>query len=156
MKRILAFALAIMACGALTLAGNGCAGGKDAGSGEVIQMDKAMFIKEVFDYTTETKEWKFKGDKPAIIDLYADWCGPCRMVAPIMKELAVEYKDSVVFYKVNVDQERELAAFFNATSIPLFVFIPVDGEPLLMRGAADKDTYVKAINDVLLKEEEKQ
>jgi thioredoxin len=155
MKRILAFALAIMACGALTLAGNSCTNGKSDSAGEVIQMNKAMFINEVFDYTTETKEWKFKGNKPVIIDLYADWCSPCRMVAPIMKELAAEYKDSVVFYKVNVDQERELAAFFNATSIPLFVFIPVNGEPVLMRGAADKDTYVKAINDILLKEENK-
>jgi thioredoxin len=150
MKRILAFAMAIMACGALTLAGNSCANKKDDKGGEVIQMDKAMFQKEVFDYTAETKEWKFKGDKPAIIDLYADWCGPCRMVAPIMKELAVEYKDSVVFYKVNVDQERELAALFGATSIPLFVFIPVEGEPVLMKGAADKDTYVRAINEILM------
>jgi thioredoxin len=139
-----------MACGALTLAGNSCANKKDDKGGEVIQMDKAMFQKEVFDYTAETKEWKFKGDKPAIIDLYADWCGPCRMVAPIMKELAVEYKDSVVFYKVNVDQERELAALFGATSIPLFVFIPVEGEPVLMKGAADKDTYVRAINEILM------
>jgi thioredoxin len=152
MKRILAFALAIMACGVFTLAGNGCASGSDDKSGEVIPMDKAMFLNEVFDYTTETKEWKFKGDKPVIIDLYADWCGPCRMVAPIMKTLAKEYKDSVVFYKVNVDQEKELAAFFNVSSIPLFVFIPVDGEPLLMKGAADKDTYVQAIKDILLKE----
>jgi thioredoxin-like negative regulator of GroEL len=67
-----------------------------------------------------------------------------------MKELAVEYKDSVVFYKVNVDQERELAALFGATSIPLFVFIPVEGEPVLMKGAADKDTYVRAINEILM------
>ena len=105
--------------------------------GSVIVMNKDMFIKDIFDYE-KTKEWKYKGDKPAIIDLYADWCGPCRMTAPIMKELAKEYAGKIVIYKVNVDKEKELAALFNATSIPLFVFIPMQGEPQLFRGAADK------------------
>lgn len=86
--------------------------------GNVIVMNKDMFIKEIFDYE-KSKEWKYKGDKPAIIDLYADWCGPCRMTAPIMKELAKEYAGKIVIYKVNVDKEKELAALFNATSIPL-------------------------------------
>ena len=89
--------------------------------------------------------------KPAIIDLYADWCGPCRMTAPIMKSLAKEYDGKIVIYKVNVDKEKELAALFNATSIPLFVFIPMNGEPQLFRGAADKATYQKAIDEFLLK-----
>lgn len=119
--------------------------------GEVIVMNKAMFIKDVFDYE-KSKEWKYEGDKPAIIDLYADWCGPCRMTAPIMKELAKEYAGKIVIYKVNVDKEKELAALFNATSIPLFVFIPMKGEPQLFRGAADKATYKKAIDEFLLKE----
>ena len=83
---------------------------------EVIVMDKAMFIDKVFDYEN-SKEWKYKGDKPAIIDLYADWCGPCRKVAPIMKELAKEYAGKITIYKVNVDKEQELAALFNATSM---------------------------------------
>lgn len=125
---------------------------KTAQDGSVIVMNKAMFIKDIFDYE-KSKEWKYKGDKPAIIDLYADWCGPCRMVAPIMKELAKEYADKIVVYKVNVDKEKELAALFNATSIPLFVFIPMNGEPQLFRGAADKATYKKAIDDFLLKTE---
>lgn len=125
---------------------------KTAQEGSVIVMNKAMFIKDIFDYE-KSKEWKYKGDKPAIIDLYADWCGPCRMVAPIMKELAKEYADKIVVYKVNVDKEKELAALFNATSIPLFVFIPMNGEPQLFRGAADKATYKKAIDDFLLKTE---
>lgn len=119
-------------------------------SGEVITMNKDVFIKDVFDYQT-TKEWKYKGDKPAIIDLYADWCGPCKMTAPIMKELAKEYAGKIVIYKVNVDKERELAALFNASSIPLFVFIPMNGEPQFFRGAADKATYKKAIDEFLLK-----
>lgn len=103
------------------------------GNGEVVVMDKDMFLKDVFDYE-KSKEWKYKGDKPAIIDLYADWCGPCRQTAPIMKELAKEYAGKIVIYKVNVDKQKELAALFNATSIPLFVFIPMKGDPQLFRG----------------------
>ena len=105
----------------------------------------------VFDYE-KSKVWKYKGDKPAIIDLYADWCGPCRQTAPIMKELAKEYAGKIVIYKVNVDKQKELAALFNATSIPLFVFIPMKGDPQLFRGAADKATYKKAMDEVVLKE----
>lgn len=142
MKKILTTVLLILSC---LLA-------RAQASGEVIVMDKATFVKDVFDYEN-SKEWKYKGSKPAIIDLYADWCGPCRSVAPIMKELAKEYADQIVIYKVNVDKEKELAALFNATSIPLFVFIPMDGEPQLFRGAADKATYTKVITDFLLKEE---
>jgi len=120
--------------------------------GSVIVMNKEMFIKEVFDYE-KSSDWKYKGAKPAIIDLYADWCGPCRMTAPIMKNLAKEYADKIVIYKVNVDKEKELAGLFNATSIPLFVFIPMNGTPQLFRGAADKATYKKVIDDFLLKTE---
>ena len=119
---------------------------------EVVVMDKAMFIDKVFDYQNE-KEWKYKGDKPAIIDLYADWCGPCRKVAPIMKELAKEYAGKITIYKVNVDKEKELAALFNATSIPLFVLIPMNEKPQLFSGAADKAISKKAIDDFLLKKE---
>lgn len=119
-------------------------------SGEVIAMNKDMFIKDVFDYQA-SQEWGYKGDKPAIIDLYADWCGPCRLTSPIMKSLAKEYDGKIVIYKVDVDKEKELAALFNATSIPLFVFIPMTGEPQLFRGAADKATYQKAIDEFLLK-----
>ena len=113
------------------------------GNGEVVVMDKEMFLKDVFDYE--------KSKEPAIIDLYADWCGPCRQTAPIMKELAKEYAGKIVIYKVNVDKQKELAALFNATSIPLFVFIPMKGDPQLFRGAADKATYKKAIDEFLLK-----
>ena len=120
------------------------------GNGEVVVMDKGMVLKDVLDYE-KSKAWKYKGDKPAIIDLYADWCGPCRQTAPIMKELAKEYAGKIVIYKVNVDKQKELAALFNATSIPLFVFIPMKGDPQLFRGAADKATYKKAIDEFLLK-----
>lgn len=114
------------------------------GNGEVVVMDKEMFLKDVFDYE-KSKEWNYKGNKPAIIDLYADWCGPCRQTAPIMKELAKEYAGKIVIYKVNVDKQKELAALFNATSIPLFVFIPMKGDPQLFRGAADKELTKKRL-----------
>ncbi len=114
-------------------------------------MDKALFIEKVFDYEN-AQEWKYKGDRPAIIDLYADWCGPCKRVAPIMQELAKEYAGKIYIYKVNVDKERELAALFNATSIPLFVLIPIGEMPQLFSGAADKATYKKAIDEFLLKQ----
>ena len=120
------------------------------GNSEVVVMNKEMFLKDVFDYE-KSKEWKYKGDKPAIIDLYADWCGPCRQTAPIMKELAKEYAGKIVIYKVNVDKQKELAALFNATSIPLFVFIPMKGYAELFLVAADKATYKKAIDEFLLK-----
>jgi thioredoxin len=148
MKGIIAFALSILVCAAFSLAGNSRKGGSD---GEVIKMDKAMFLDKVFDYTKDTIAWQYRGDKPAVIDFYADWCSPCRMVAPIMQQLARDYKDRVVFYKVNVDQEKELASFFCVTSIPLFVFVPVNGEPQLMKGAADKETYERLISEYLLK-----
>lgn len=122
---------------------------QNASKGEVVVMNKQLFIANVFDYE-KSAEWKYKGNKPAIIDLYADWCGPCRAVAPIMKELAKEYSDKIIIYKVNVDKEKELAALFNATSIPLFVFIPMDGKPQLFRGAADKATYKETIDSFLL------
>ncbi|WP_321330804.1 thioredoxin domain-containing protein [uncultured Bacteroides sp.] len=126
---------------------------KEVQSGEVIAMTKALFVSDVFDFE-KSPEWKYKGNKPAVIDLYADWCGPCRMVAPIMKTLAKEYDGKVLFYKVDVDKENELASLFQASSIPLIVYIPVTGEPQLFRGAADKATYKKAIDDFLLKVKE--
>lgn len=119
------------------------------GAQEVVQMDKALFLKEVYDYENEP-QWKYKGDRPAIIDLYADWCGPCRSIAPIMAELAKEYAGQIVVYKVNVDKERELATLFGASSIPLLVFVPQNAEPRLFRGAADKETYKTIVDDFLL------
>lgn len=121
-----------------------------SGSGQVIPMDKAMFIKDIFDFE-KSKEWKYKGTKPAIIDLYADWCGPCKMIAPTMKDLAKEYAGKINVYKVDVDRQKELAAFFNAKSIPLVVYIPLKGEPQFIRGAADKATFKRGVDEFLLK-----
>ena len=101
--------------------------------------------------TGGTEQKQAETQKTAQDGSVIDWCGPCRMTAPIMKELAKEYAGKIVIYKVNVDKEKELAALFNATSIPLFVFIPMQGDPQLFRGAADKATYKKAIDEFLLK-----
>ncbi len=150
MRKVFAIALVIISGISMAFAANDIQNDQK-NEGEVIAMNKAMFIKDVFDYTTNSEVWKYEGKKPAIIDFYADWCGPCRQTAPIMKELAKQYSGEIVVYKVNVDNERELASLFNATSIPLFVFIPMEGEPQIFRGAADKATYEKVIQDVLLK-----
>ncbi len=118
---------------------------------EVISMDHNMFIENVFDYLKE-KEWKFKGNKPIIIDFYADWCGPCRKIAPIMKELAEEYAEKVVIYKVDTDKETQLAGAMGIRSLPTVLFIPLEGRPQVIMGAADKATFQRAVKEVLLKE----
>lgn len=94
---------------------------------EVVHLTKEEFLKKVVDYENNPTEWKYLGDKPAIVDFYADWCGPCKMIAPILEELAAEYKDRIVIYKVNTEQEQELAAVFGIRSIPTLLFIPMQG-----------------------------
>ncbi|MBQ8889030.1 MAG: thioredoxin [Bacteroidaceae bacterium] len=128
---------------------NSCAQTKNE-EASVIPMNKQMFLDNVFDYTTGATEWKYKGDKPAIIDFYATWCGPCRMVAPILKDLAKEYSDSIIVYKVDTDKEKELAAAMGIRSLPTIVFIPQTGQPQVMVGAAEKETFRRAIEEVLL------
>ncbi|WP_321437633.1 thioredoxin [uncultured Bacteroides sp.] len=118
--------------------------------GVVIQMNGDLFLKDITDYNN-IKEWKFKGDKPVVIDFYADWCGPCRLVAPLMKELAKEYEDKIIIYRVNVDNEKELATALNIQSLPTILFIPRKGEPQAIIGSASKDTFKQAIEEVLLK-----
>lgn len=117
----------------------------------VIPMNKQMFIDKVFDYSSGATEWKYKGNQPAIIDFYATWCGPCRMISPILKDLAKEYADKVVIYKVDTDKEKELSAAMGIQSLPTIVFIPVTGQPQVIVGAADKATFKRAIDEVLLK-----
>ena len=116
----------------------------------VIQMNKQMFLDKVFDYTTGATEWKYLGNKPCVIDFYATWCGPCRMVAPILKDLAKEYGDSIVIYKVDTDKEKELSMAMGIQSLPTIVFIPKTGQPQIIVGAADKSTFRRAIDEVLL------
>ncbi len=111
-------------------------------------LTKETFIEKVFDYENN-KEWKYEGDKPALIDFYADWCGPCKMVAPILEELSQEYGDKLNVYKIDTEAEQELAGVFGIKSIPSLLFVPKDGQPQMAMGALPKDTFEKAIKDVL-------
>jgi thioredoxin 1 len=111
-------------------------------------LTKETFLSKVFNYEVN-KEWKFEGDKPCLIDFYADWCGPCKMVAPILEELADEYKDKLDIYKVDTEKELELASVFGIRSIPSLLFVPREGQPQMAMGALPKDTLVQALRDVL-------
>lgn len=112
------------------------------------QLTKDAFISKVFDYENNS-EWKYAGDKPAIIDFYADWCGPCKMVAPILEDLSDEYGDKVHIYKVDTDAEQELAAVFGIQSIPSMLFVPMNDKPQMAVGALPRDTIVQAMKEVL-------
>ncbi|MBK8881839.1 MAG: thioredoxin [Bacteroidales bacterium] len=114
----------------------------------VEHLTKETFLKKVFNYEVN-KEWKFEGGKPCIIDFYADWCGPCKIVAPVLEELANDFDGKIDVFKVNTEEEQELAAAFGIRSIPSFLFVPAEGQPQMAMGALPKDTFVKAFKDVL-------
>ena len=121
----------------------------------VIHITKAEFIKKVYDYTISDKVLHYKGDKPAIIDFYADWCGPCRKLSPILEEVATELKEDIYVYKVNTDKEPEIAKAFGIRALPTLLFIPLEGEPEGNEGFLTKEQLYEAIYKVLLKEEDK-
>ncbi len=111
------------------------------------------FKEKVFNFE-QNKEWKFEGNKPCIIDFYADWCGPCKMVAPLLEELSGEYEGKLDVYKVDTEAERQLAGMFGIQSIPSLLFVPMDGQPQMAMGALPKESFVKAFKDVLNVEKE--
>ena len=117
---------------------------------KAINLTKVEFLKKVADIENNPTEWEYLGDKPAIIDFYATWCGPCKVVSPIMDELAEDYNDKIYVYKVNIENEEELSAVFGIKSIPSVLFIPIDGTPRIAVGAMTKSEYEKAIHEVLL------
>ena len=106
------------------------------------------FKEKIFNYE-ESQEWNYKGDLPCIIDFYADWCGPCKMVEPILEELAKEYEGKLKIYRVNTDQEQELAQVFGIRSIPSLLFVPVGEQPQMAVGALPKEAFKQAIKEVL-------
>lgn len=118
---------------------------------KTIHLTKAEFLTKVANYEKNPEKWEYLGDKPAIIDFYADWCGPCKMIAPILDELAEEYDGKIYIYKIDTEAEQELAAAFGIRSIPTLLFVPMDGAPQMAQGALPKDAFKKAIDDVLLK-----
>lgn len=112
-------------------------------------LTKQAFLEKVFDYE-QNKDWKFEGTSPCLIDFYADWCGPCKMVAPILEELSKEYDGKINIYKVDTEAEQELAGAFGIRSIPSMLFIPMIGQPQMVQGALPKSELKKAIDDILL------
>ena len=105
------------------------------------------------DYEKNPTEWKYLGDKPAIIDFYADWCAPCKMIAPVLEELAEEYAGEIYIYKINTEIEQELAGAFGIRSIPTLLFVPMGEAPQMAQGAMPKNAFKEAIDSVLLKKE---
>jgi thioredoxin len=112
-------------------------------------LTKETFLTKVFDYE-KNQDWKFNGELPAIIDFWAPWCGPCRMVGPVLEELSEEYKGKVNIYKVNTDEEQELGSVFGIRSIPSILFVPMEGQPKMAVGALPKESIKQAIDKELL------
>lgn len=149
MKKVilmLLISVAIVSCGNAQTSNNN----KKDKTMKTIELTKADFLTKVSNFETNPTEWKYLGDKPAIIDFYASWCGPCKTIAPILEELAAEYGDSIIIYKVNTEQEQELAAAFGIRSIPSLLFVPMNGQPQMVQGAMPKAGFKEAIDKVLL------
>lgn len=108
------------------------------------------FKEKVFDYVKNTEEWVYEGDKPCMIDFYADWCKPCKMIAPIIDELAEEYKEDIYVYKINTEQQKELSRVFGVRSIPAVLFCPMEGKPQMTTGALPKESFKQVIDEFLL------
>jgi len=157
MKTIILTALA-----SLVIFTSGCAGqGTESNqasqaitdnSGKAMKIGRLEFLELVYNYEANPTEWVYEGDLPAIVDFYADWCAPCRMLAPILDELAKEYEGRIRIYKVDTDKEKELARVFNIRSLPTLLFIPAEGQPQMGQGAMPKETLKQVINNFLLAE----
>ena len=128
--------------------------GSTDGDIKPIYLTTADFKEKIWDYEANPDEWKYKGELPCIIDFYADWCKPCKMVAPIMDDLADHYDGKVIIYKVDTDKEKELASVFQVRSIPSILFAPMEGKPAMQPGAMKKEDYMNIINEYVLKVKE--
>ncbi len=122
---------------------------------KTIQLTAENFREKITDYHSNPNEWKYLGDKPALIDFYAVWCGPCKTVAPILEELAEEYKDDIYIYKIDTDEEEELSQLFGIRSIPSLLFIPMNGDPQMAQSALPKGDLKELIDTILLKSSRK-
>ncbi|MBE6338391.1 MAG: thioredoxin [Lentimicrobiaceae bacterium] len=143
MKNILTLMLLLFTLGA-------AASNEEEKTMKATNITKQDFINKVMDYKSNPSEWKYKGDKPAIIDFYASWCGPCRMLAPILDEIAKEYDGKIYVYKVDTEAETELAQLFGIRSIPSILFVPMDGQPMMMQGALPKAELQQVIEEKLI------
>ena len=124
--------------------------GNENAKASAVHITTAVFKQKVFNYDVN-KEWKFEGDKPCIVDFYADWCPPCRKLSPVIEELAKEYTGKIIIYKVNADEEKQLVMTLGINSLPTLLFCPQKGQPQVSMGALPKEDLKKAINDILIK-----
>ena len=124
---------------------------QSASDGKVHSLTASDFRKKIMDYESHPEEWVFAGSRPAVIDFYTTWCGPCKMMAPVVESLAEKYADKIDFYKVDIDQESELASVFGISSIPTFLFIPVKGKPSVQMGAMQKEDFEELIGKIKTK-----
>jgi thioredoxin len=120
----------------------------------VITLTKREFKDKIFDYSL-SKEWKYKGDLPAVIDFYADWCGPCKMVSPILDDLSKEYAGKIKVYKINTEKDPEVAKAFGVSSIPTLLFIAQSGRPIVVRGAQSRNSLKSNIERILPKDDKR-
>lgn len=158
MKKIIGAALMLVVIAITACAGNNKESNNEDNNSTkevkkmgTIHLTKADFLAKVANYETNPTEWKYLGDKPCIIDFYANWCGPCKAVAPILEELAKEYDGQIYIYKVNTEEEMELASAFGIRSIPTLLFCPMGENPQMAQGALPKEAFKQAIDEVLLK-----
>ncbi len=157
MKNILFTVILIIAVFSAGCAGSGAENAQSTKTNtsedaKVIKITRQEFIDHVYNYEANPTEWVYEGELPAIVDFYADWCAPCRIVAPILDELAREYAGKIVIYKVDTDKEKDLARAFNIRSIPTMLFIPPTGRPQMSQGALPKETIKQVIDNFMLAE----
>jgi thioredoxin 1 len=153
MKRINLKIAMFIAFASVIVSSAGCSkesSSKSKDESGTVHLTAQTFKEKVFNYENN-KKWKFEGDKPCIVDFYADWCGPCKQVAPILEDISHEYEGKIDVYKVNVDSEQRLASAFGIQSIPSILFIPKEGQPRMSMGAMSKEQFVQVINQILLK-----
>jgi len=147
MKKVFLSIFLVVALGCNETAKSAGEESKDANKSQVEYLTKATFLTKVFNYE-QNKEWKFAGKRPAIIEFYAEWCGPCKMMAPTLDEMSIKYAGKVDIYKVNVDKERELAQVFQVSGIPTFFFIPSTGQPSLQSGMIQRADFIKILDQL--------
>ena len=149
--KILLTAGIIFLMSAFSACGQNVGAGKNDEKMNTIKIDKAQFLEKIYNYEKNPQTWKYEGDKPAIVDFFATWCGPCKALGPVLEELAEEYEGKIYIYKVDVDQELELSGAFGIRSVPTLLFIPANGEPSMSPGAPSKAQLKQIIEGHLLK-----
>ncbi len=153
MKKKILYSLVLVLI--FTACGNSSSDSKnvsDLDKKDLPHLTNETFKEKIWDYIASPQEWVFEGEKPVVIDFYADWCRPCQKIAPIMKELAEQYDGKIKVYKINVDEEKELTKLLDIKGIPAVLFIPKEGKPVMKSGALYQKAYHKLVNELLIKE----